>query len=596
MQRTIPHRSRKWISVLLILMFSSFQVGALSVIDLLIVYSPEAGQAGNGKEAMQQLAMAAVREMNAAHERSLSDVRFHLVGAVPSEENQAGTSTSSNLRAIREAQDGTLDEIQGLREAYGADIVTYIFDNDSGSNVGLANSLTSLDPSFSEKAFNVIVRRKAYGDWVLAHEIAHNLGAEHDRGNVNGLPGLTDCAYGEFYDVNGEGVHTIMAQSRFSERIGYFSNPNVKLEGTALGTVTPPEECADNVSAMNMAGPFVAEFRPRAFLNDAFADRMVLEGYGFNLTGDLTDSTREDKEPLHNPNRGAGSLWWSWTAPATDDYEVSFAGSSGMLAIVFYEGNALSSLQTSAEFNNQSPNNPTTFHAEAGVIYQIAAASYTSNEAFVSFSMTRPNDTFEDPAILTGTQLITTSDSSHAGLEPREPNHGAINDFFGSSSNSIWWQWTAPGNGPVQLSTRGSLFGTNLGVYQGDTLSELNLIAEDAFDRDDRNAELTFPAETGITYRIAVAGPGGLDIPGCFTVLSLSQKREPGFRLSLEAPSTSNLMIQVNGFTESDWVIETTQDFKTWTETARFTPSELPSQVEVTPEDAHRLFRARTLP
>jgi len=104
----------------------------------------------------------------------LSDVRFHLVGTVPSKENQAGTSTSSNLRAIRESQDGNLDEIQGLRDLYGADIVTYIFDNDSGSNVGLANSLTTLDPSFSEKAFNVIVRRKAYGDWVLAHEIAHN--------------------------------------------------------------------------------------------------------------------------------------------------------------------------------------------------------------------------------------------------------------------------------------------------------------------------------------------------------------------------------------------------------------------------------------
>ena len=515
---------------------------------------------------------------------------------VQSEENQAGTSTSSNLRAIREAQDGTLDEIQGLRDLYGADIVTYIFDNDSGSNVGLANSLTTLDPSFSEKAFNVIVRRKAYGDWVLAHEIAHNLGAEHDRGNVNGLPGLTDCAYGGFYDVNGEGVHTIMAQSRFSERIGYFSNPIVKLNGDTLGTASPPEECADNVSAMNMAGPFVAGFRPRAFLNDAYADRIPVKGYGFNLTGDLTDSTREDNEPLHNPNRGAGSLWWSWTAPSTDDYEVSFEGSSGMLAIVFYEGDTFSSLKTTAEFSNQSPNNPTTFHAKAGVTYQIAAASYLSNEAFVSFSITRPNDAFENPAILSGTQLIATSDSSKAGLEPREPNHGAINDFFGSSSNSVWWQWSAPATGPVQISTQGSLFGTNLGVYKGTILTDLELIAEDAYERDQPVAELTFSAQPGETYRIAVAGPGGLDIPGGFTVLSLAQTPQPNLRLSLERTTPSSLIIQVGGFTETDWIIETTEDFETWTESARFTSTDLPSQVEMTLEGTQRFFSARSIP
>lgn len=494
MKQTIQTTIRSWTLNTLIACMTILPAQALSVIDLLIVYSPEAEEAGNGPDAMQQLAMAAVREMNAAHERSLSDVRFHLAGIVPSHESQAGTSSSSNLRAIREAQDGKLDEIEGLRDAYGADIVTYIFENDSGSNVGLANSLTSLDSSFSEKAFNVIVRRKAYGDWVLAHEIAHNLGAEHDRGNLNGLPGLTECAYGGFYNVNGQGVHTIMAQSRFSERIGYFSNPNVELEGQSLGISTPPTECADNVAAINMAGPFVAGFRPRAFLNDAFADRIMLEGYGFNLTGDLTDARKEDLEPLHNPNRTAGSLWWSWTAPATDDYTVSSAGSAGMIAVVFYQGDTLSSLRKTGEFNNQAPDQHVTFHAKEGVTYQIAATSFLSNEAFVSFSLTRPNDAFKNPAMIAGTQAVVTSDSSNAQMEPREPNHGAINDFFGSSSNSVWWQWTAPATGPVQLSTRGSLFGTNLGVYQGDILTDLNLIAEGAFNQDARNAELTFAA------------------------------------------------------------------------------------------------------
>lgn len=598
MQRTITHQFLKWIPIWLIYLCSSFQASALSVIDLLIVYSPEAGEAGNGPDAMQQLAMAAVREMNEAHERSLSNIRFHLVGVVPSQETQSGTSTSSNLRAIRDPQDGKLDEIQGLRDANGADIVTYIFENDSGSNVGLANSLTSLDPGFSEKAFNVIVRRKAFGDWVLAHEIAHNLGAEHNRGNVNGLPGLTECAYGDFYKVGGESVHTIMAQSRFSERIGYFSNPNVLLEGQALGLATPLEECADNVSAMNMAGPFVAGFRPRTFLNDAFEDRVILNGYGFTLTGDLADSTREENEPVHNENSNAGSLWWSWTAPATDDYQVSFGGSSGAIAAVFYEGETLSSLQQTVSFLNQTPDNPSTFQAEKGVTYQIAATSLSNNVAFISLSLLRPNDPFDHPAILSGTDLIATTDSSEARNERREPNHGAINEFFGSTSNSVWWKWTAPLNGLVNLSTKGSLYGTNLGVYVGDALPDLVLVAEDAFERDQRIAELSFDAEAGETYRFAVAGPGGLEIPGGFTVLSLHQTPKPGLQLSLSASSSNTLILQVNGFTETDWILETSIDLKNWTASSRHNPSDLPKeiQLDLSSEVSQQYFRSRILP
>ena len=133
-------------------------------------------------------------------------------------------------------------------------------------------------------------------------------------------------------------------------------------------------------------------------------------------------------------------------------------------------------------------------------------------------------------------------------------------------------------------------------MYTGTALPDLELIAEDAYERDQPVAELTFPAQAGVTYRIAVAGPGGLDIPGGFTVLSLAQTPEPGLRLSLERTTPSSLIIQVDGFTETDWIIESTEDFETWTESARYNSSDLPSQLQRTPDQTQRFFRARSIP
>lgn len=51
--------------------------------------------------------------------------------------------------------------------------------------------------------------------------------------------------------------------------------------------------------------------------NDAFADRVPLSGVSASAVTSAVAATNETGEPNHAAGNGGGSLWWSWTAPAT---------------------------------------------------------------------------------------------------------------------------------------------------------------------------------------------------------------------------------------------------------------------------------------
>lgn len=71
---------------------------------------------------------------------------------------------------------------------------------------------------------------------------------------------------------------------------------------------------------------------------------------------------------------------------------------------------------------------------------------------------------------------------------------------------SVWFAWTADSSGLVSLDTNGTSIGTSLAVYVGPTVDQLTMIASN-------DLSLTFHAETGTTYRIAVDGSDGASGP-----------------------------------------------------------------------------------
>jgi hypothetical protein len=134
----------------------------------------------------------------------------------------------------------------------------------------------------------------------------------------------------------------------------------------------------------------------------------------------------------------------------------------------------------------------------------------------------QPNDNFTNDFVLSGTTGTTNGDNVTATLEGCEANAVICqDDGLQPVANSVWFKWTAPGNGPVSFDTIGSGFDTVLSIWTttnglcGSSLTNIVsddqsglIVYGDAFD----TSYVTFDATAGTTYYIAVyswdgAGP-----------------------------------------------------------------------------------------
>ncbi len=112
------------------------------------------------------------------------------------------------------------------------------------------------------------------------------------------------------------------------------------------------------------------------------------------------------------------------------------------------------------------------------------------------------DDNFANRQELQGARVTVQANNSAATAEDGEPAHAGF-----APARSLWWSWTAPANGKLDVSTAGSGFDTVLGVYTGATLATLQNVASN----DDAGPGLTtsesrFPVTAGTTYQIAVDG------------------------------------------------------------------------------------------
>ena len=109
------------------------------------------------------------------------------------------------------------------------------------------------------------------------------------------------------------------------------------------------------------------------------------------------------------------------------------------------------------------------------------------------------NDSFATPTILTGFPVTASGSNVSATLEPDEPIPAT---HYGAS---VWFRWTAPISGPVQIDTLGSDFDTGLAVGTNTPLSNLSWILENNSFFGAQSA-VFFDAVSGTTYQIAVYG------------------------------------------------------------------------------------------
>ena len=98
----------------------------------------------------------------------------------------------------------------------------------------------------------------------LAHEIGHNLGAAHDRGDSSAPPGPFDYAYGyRVQGTDGSFYDDIMSISQSSNdiRVPLYSNPNLTVDGVPFGVAVGQSNEADLAAVFPQTAPIVAAYR-----------------------------------------------------------------------------------------------------------------------------------------------------------------------------------------------------------------------------------------------------------------------------------------------------------------------------------------------
>ena len=227
-----------------------------NVLRLLVIYTDDVEAALGSAEAAQALVDNSVLAANQSYINSSVNVQLQLVHTEKVTYDE--TTFQGDLQRLAEKMDGKLDQVPVLRDSYQADLVAMLVENTEYCGMGYLMSFQ--DPVFSEYAYSVVSSYCASSMYSLAHEIGHNLGANHDHDNA--ASALFPYGFGHRFTVPEEGAtyRTVMAYPPGS-RIPYFSNPNVSFHGVPTGIPEGQSRAADVARALNEIAPFVAAYR-----------------------------------------------------------------------------------------------------------------------------------------------------------------------------------------------------------------------------------------------------------------------------------------------------------------------------------------------
>ncbi|MCX8154986.1 MAG: hypothetical protein N3J91_00820 [Verrucomicrobiae bacterium] len=256
--------------------------------------------------------------------------------------------------------------------------------------------------------------------------------------------------------------------------------------------------------------------------NNMVANRIMLTGHRATSYSYNGRANAENREPLPpNAERDLRTLWWGWVAPTNGLVTIDTADSSFVTLLGVWTGNNADftdyQLVAWNVYGTNDFRSRVSFPTIPGREYKIqvtgvAASEY--GEAVVNLYFepmpALPNDNWANAAPLSGSSVQVTATNLIATKEAGEPNHAGV-----AGGRSLWWRWTAPGNGVTTINTYDSLswhpdnsgapLDTVLAVYTGTALNALTVVAT---NNDDvlfaPNSSVTFTAVVGRTYYIAV--------------------------------------------------------------------------------------------
>lgn len=208
-----------------------------NVFDVMIAYTDLARAGAGGTTAIQGECQLAVDTTNQAYLQSNIDARMRLVWRGEVTYNESGTFYNHRDR-LRDGSDGVYDNLVTLKDTYNADFCSLLLNEDDGGTLcGLAYC-----GGAEADAFMVCNWECASGNFSYPHEHAHNQGCAHDPPNAGSGCNSDSFSFGHSWtSTNGNRYRSIMCyndDSNPSQRIGYFSNPDINFIGVATGTAT----------------------------------------------------------------------------------------------------------------------------------------------------------------------------------------------------------------------------------------------------------------------------------------------------------------------------------------------------------------------
>ena len=261
-----------------------------STVDVAIFYTPAVLAAEGGLDPLEMKIDLMVAETNTAYNIGGVNQRINVVaieevtGYTEATSDGFGGARTDLLR-LQSKSDGRMDEVHGIRDAVGADVVVLLRVAPPRLTWGMAYWMNQPSTTFESSAFAVSITSSL----TLAHELGHIMGLRHDR--YDECPGGR-CVSTQFpyvfgyvnqraFDANAPSSalwYTLMAtdaqcvaSSLRCSRLFRFSNPdqihpdpagdplgNASLDPT--GAVDGP---SDAVRWLNRTRGYVADFRVR---------------------------------------------------------------------------------------------------------------------------------------------------------------------------------------------------------------------------------------------------------------------------------------------------------------------------------------------
>jgi len=258
--------------------------------------------------------------------------------------------------------------------------------------------------------------------------------------------------------------------------------------------------------------------------NDDFAAAQLISGASASVNGTTKDATRQDPdEPRHSAAwAGEHTVWYSWTAPHTGEWNIDTCQANIDSILAVYTGGQLGALTKVKDDNNGCPNNldgstnfgsKLTFRATAGTTYRIvvgdAGGAMQNTFTFALNAIPAPpNDNFDNAQVISGASASVNGTNVSATRESSDPWSGTQN-----AERSVWYRWTAPFSGSATVDTCTTNYDTLLSVSTSRSFGLIN----DNGCSSGFGSKLTFDAQKDQTLYIGVDGCCGLPA-GTFTL------------------------------------------------------------------------------